>query len=505
MVVLAAAITSKNGKALLSRQFLELSKARIEGILAAFPKLMNTEKQHTFVETENLRYVYQPLESLYVLLITNKSSNILEDLETLHLLAKIVPEYCHILEEQQVIKYCFDLIFAFDETIAATMGYKERVNVQQIKHFTLMESNDEIRFKAEQKAKMLQAKKEADRQRKAIEKKRLEEKKFGVSISYDSEPSSASSSMRTSSARTVVESPKRETSKYESSRPSKGLKLGKSKGSGGYSQVLKEEEVEDLSEQKPGQETTQLTTTSTLRNKVHITISEKIALISENDGGLKNMEIKGELIVSVFDAQYGRLLVLLKQEDNRDFQFKAHPNMDKNLYQKDSVLSLKDTKKSYPLNTPSSVLKWRFVSKEDNAIPLSISVWPSSSGSQTTVPVEYEKKCPFDLSDVDIAIPISGGIPIVGEIIGSTEFDAKKGILHWRIPLIDESNVSGSMEFTLGNSPGNSFFPVQVNFKSNHTFCSIQIVDICADDGKRSPIPFSQETILSVEQYDIEG
>lgn len=36
------------------------------------------------------RYVYQPLENLIVLVVTTKSSNIIEDLETLHLLAKSV-------------------------------------------------------------------------------------------------------------------------------------------------------------------------------------------------------------------------------------------------------------------------------------------------------------------------------------------------------------------------------------------------------------------------------
>lgn len=75
---------------LVSRQFVDMSRIRIEGLLAAFPKLVGTGKQHTYVETENVRYVYQPIEALYLLLVTNKQSNILEDLETLRLLSKLV-------------------------------------------------------------------------------------------------------------------------------------------------------------------------------------------------------------------------------------------------------------------------------------------------------------------------------------------------------------------------------------------------------------------------------
>lgn len=51
-----------------------------------YPRAGN--KQHTFIETDSVRYVYQPIENLFLLLLTNKASNIVEDLETLRMLSK---------------------------------------------------------------------------------------------------------------------------------------------------------------------------------------------------------------------------------------------------------------------------------------------------------------------------------------------------------------------------------------------------------------------------------
>lgn len=75
----------------MSRQFVDMSRARIESLLSAFPKLVaNSSKQHTFVDGPGVRFVYQPMDELYAVIITNKASNIVEDLETLQLISSIV-------------------------------------------------------------------------------------------------------------------------------------------------------------------------------------------------------------------------------------------------------------------------------------------------------------------------------------------------------------------------------------------------------------------------------
>lgn len=127
--------------AVISRQFREMSRARIESLLASFPKLIPTNTQHTSVETPDVRYVYQPLEDLYIVLITNKASNILQDIETLHLFARVVSDMCRSADQREILKNSFELLGAFDEIVS--LGYREMVNLMQIRSVLEMESHEE--------------------------------------------------------------------------------------------------------------------------------------------------------------------------------------------------------------------------------------------------------------------------------------------------------------------------------------------------------------------------
>ena len=139
-------------------------------------------KQHTYVETESVRYIYQPIENLYLLLITNRASNVVEDLETLRLLSKVVPDIAgavNNLNEERIAEKCFDLIFAFDEVITAG-GYREPITLPQIRTNMDMESHEEKLHNMIKISKQESAKEQARDAAKSIRERQKEQQRLGL-------------------------------------------------------------------------------------------------------------------------------------------------------------------------------------------------------------------------------------------------------------------------------------------------------------------------------------
>lgn len=81
------------------------------------------------------------MDHLFLILITNRQSNILQDLDTLRLLGRAVTEICHSTDETRVLENSFELLSAFDEVIQ--FGYRDSVTLSQIKTIIEMESHEE--------------------------------------------------------------------------------------------------------------------------------------------------------------------------------------------------------------------------------------------------------------------------------------------------------------------------------------------------------------------------
>lgn len=512
MVLLAAAICTKTGKAIVSRQFVEMTRSRVEGLLAAFPKLMNTGKQHTFVETESVRYVYQPLEKLYMLLITTKASNILEDLETLRLFSRVIPEYCKAMEESEVVENAFSLIFAFDEIVA--LGYRENVNLAQIRTFTEMDSHEEKVFRAVRQTQEREAKEEMKKKAKeltaaktALAKNKGGRSGLGGAFGGFGGGGQGSNVPVVNDIIPVMDpTPPKPTQPTRTGGSGKAMKLGsKAKDVDSFVDKLRSEGAEVVtSKTKLGSSTKTTAAPSVPMGSVHVKVDEKITLTGGRDGGLQNMEIRGLVLLRISDPQFGKICVKLENNDDKGFQMQTHPNIDKKLFSQASVIGHKQPEKPFPLNSDIGVLKWRLQSADEELMPLSINCWPSENDGQCDVNIEYELlQENLQLNDVVISIPVPHGVggPVVSDVDGEYHYDHKHSVLEWQLPVIDTSNKSGSMEFSIAGHPGD-FFPVSVSFSSTKSYCDLKITDILSADD-RKPVKFSQEVSFSVDKYEI--
>ncbi|KAM7263559.1 hypothetical protein ACFE04_001242 [Oxalis oulophora] len=519
MVVLAASVVNKSGKVLVSRQFVDMSSIRIEGLLAAFPKLVGMGKQHTYVETENVRYVYQPIEALYLLLVTNKQSNILEDIETLRMLSKIVPEYSYSLDEEGIGQSAFELIFAFDEVIS--LGHKENVTVAQVKQYCEMESHEEKLHKLVMQSKINETKDVMKRKANEIDKSKIERSRGDSKGGFMSLQSMSSGriesnimDMAISSAglNTDVESfsikPKVRPPSSATAPKGSGMQLAKkSQRTNQFLESLKAEGemiVEDV-QPKFGQTRS---VAPPLTDPVTLTVEEKLSVTLKRDGGISNFDVQGTLSLQILNQEDGLIQVQIEHGGNPGVIFKTHPNMNKELFSNQNILGLKDPNRPFPTGQAGDagvgLLRWRMQSNDESMVPLSISCWPTVSGNETYVSLEYEASSMFDLRNIVISIPLPAlrEAPAVRQIDGEWRYDSRNSVFEWSILLIDNSNRNGSMEFVLPPADTSAFFPISVAFSATSTYSDLKIANVIPLSGGPSP-KYSQRVQLVAENYQV--
>ncbi|KAJ3669140.1 hypothetical protein LUZ60_011090 [Juncus effusus] len=524
MVVLAASILTKSGKVLVSRQFVDMTRIRIEGLLAAFPKLVGTGKQHTYIETENVRYVYQPIESLYLLLVTNKQSNILEDLDTLRLLSKVVPEYAPSLDEEGVCETAFEIIFAFDESIS--LGNKENLTVAQVRQYCEMESHEEKLHKLVLQSKMNEAKDTMKRKANEIEKSKIEKGKFETggysSISGPRRSESGFSELNISSTGSgfgsgsgfgmstdldSFTSKTKDRAASSAKAPPKGLGMQLGKKTQKTNQFLEslKAEGEVIAEDLPASSALQSKTALPPTDPITVTIEERLNIVIERNGGLRSFDLQGTLSLQILNQDDGFIQLQIENREMAGLSFKTHPNINKELFNTQNVIGLKDPNRPFPTGQNDvGLMKWRIQKMDENSLPITVNCWPSVSGNETYVNIEYEASDLFDLQNVVITVPLPAlrDPPNVNQIDGEWRYDARNSALEWSIMLIDQSNRSGSMEFVVPPFDASAFFPISIRFSASNTFSDVKVASITPlrDGG----VPkFSQRTQLITENYQV--
>lgn len=538
MVLLASAVISKqNGKILVSRQFVEMSRSRIEGVLTAFSKLITKDKQHTFIETDTVRYVYQALmDKLYCVLITTKTSNILEDLETLRLFVRVINEYTttsgkNTSDEQAILDNAFTLLFAFDEIVA--LGYRENVNMSQVRTFIEMDSHEERVFEAvrktqerDAKQKMREKAKELSRLQRTQQVERLRgggPSGGGGSSSYSGISSSDGGSYGggggnskfdnggTSRISAPISSSSggNQNSSFSAKPkgPSKALKLGsKSQNSHLFAPPPEEQLTNELKAESKGLQQQQQSSARGAGassgdvlgsdQPVQITVEERLNVEISRDGAVRTSELTGAVLVLIKDEALVKVKFSVECADAENVQIQSHPNVDKELFRSQGLISLRQ--KAFPLNSSVGVLKYRRTSPKGDGgwPPLVLNCWPNGANCN----IELVANRP--LTELTISIPCPSQ-PTVNDCTDG-DYTYKRGFLLWNVALIS-ADKSATIDFDLaasGQQPNNDdYFPISCTFNSAQNLAGLIVNEVLDDEV--DDVKWSLESKLNVDAYDI--
>jgi hypothetical protein len=481
----------------MSRQFVDMTRIRIEGLLAAFPKLIGSDtKQHTYIETESVRYIYQPIDNLFLLLVTNRASNIVEDLETLRLLSKVVPDVAEVstnISEDRIEEKCFELIFAFDEVIT-TGGYKEAITLQQIRSNLEMESHEERLHNMIKQSKVESARDQARAAASTIRENRRDSGMVGIgggdgpssagfngrmndsviesNINYGHDQMSSSSSgisHTTSSSSSRVVAP-----------VAKGMSL---MTSGGKNKSLedalyKEDKLAPIVSNSTSMiQSSTIASQPLIQHPVMLLLSERISCRMTRDGTVESFNIKGSLTLTASDESAAKCCVQLSGSKSNLFTYTTRPEINKGVYESSNLLTLKDLSKGFPSGRPTGILKWTHSSSNEDLIPIKINCWPEEeTRGQMTVSIEYSVEQNIELHDVRIRIPLgTADAPNIHNVDGSYKHLSRDGELLWEVALIDSKNPNGSLEFSISQKDSDAFFPIMVDFSSPQLFSNLEI------------------------------
>ena len=122
MVALSTVICNKNAKIIFARQFTSMSRLDLEEHIVNLSRNIDNCKDTTHLESDKSRYIFIPIESLFLVLITSKSSNVIEDIEILKTIYRLLQDICGTINETSVVTNAVELYLGIDDIVC--LGYR---------------------------------------------------------------------------------------------------------------------------------------------------------------------------------------------------------------------------------------------------------------------------------------------------------------------------------------------------------------------------------------------
>ena len=151
-----------------------------------------------------------------------------------------------------------------------------------------------------------------------------------------------------------------------------------------------------------------------LLENVVLEVEEKVNCSVNKDGDVDKFEVKGIIFVTINDPKRNNPLAQLSFKPIKGFVFKPHPDLDKQQWAKNKVISAADGEAGFVPHTRLDAVRYRYTSKDDSDLPFTVNVFNSKKQNKTVVTLEVEPKDDCNLgfktlSHVTIAMGLGGG------------------------------------------------------------------------------------------------
>lgn len=461
MSIIAASVYRRNGELLISRQFEELESTRTHDLLAVPTRLLKSDFSTSTHEEDGIRYVFEALDELLVVLISNAQlGNIIREIQTLRLLTQVVKQTAApnsvSIDAKDVIDASFPILDAFDEVI--TMGYSEKLTPSQVDTFMRMESQEEKIQEIIERNKQLEAAESRKRRAKMLEAQRSSESLGVHGIPFSTPAQTPQEAYeRTETIQSLGASQQFQPETRAAS--GHGLRLGHKRAEDVHEANLpslqKHETSKAAGKRKPAAAPAVASITT------DIVISEQLNVKMTRDGTVESSRANGTLSLFAGDREHTKLEINTAIESNVS-DFKPHPKTDRAQFSSSKTLCLKNKDEEFPASNVLLV-KWTV---NNVSVPIFINSWVSSNDDGfMTVTLEYELNSEFDgeLENVSVQLPLPTSNAHAAD--PDAAFEQDENSITWLIPSIS-ANSSGSFEFVAEADTEDDFYPISVAFET---------------------------------------
>ena len=174
MAALSVVICNKNARIIFARQFFNITRMDLEEYIVQFSRGVDSCKEITHFESDKVRYIFIPIESLYLILITTKNSNIIEDTEILKLIYRLIQDLCGTIYPESIVKNAYEIMLGIDDIVS--LGYRNSVTLGQIKQYLQMESIEEQEYKRKKREQEEKVSRELAEKGREFDRQRKEKK-----------------------------------------------------------------------------------------------------------------------------------------------------------------------------------------------------------------------------------------------------------------------------------------------------------------------------------------